>query len=125
MSGHIFLLCVRTDRHTLLVLLFGDCCAGLSRYCGVIVRYSVLGLGISRAGCCRSDPVAGEADRFVRCRPGTRAIQGTHRGDSVTHYLDSSSGLNVISRNGEFIRAWMLNSDQLVNILRNGSLGGG
>lgn len=56
---------------------------------------------------------------------GTRAIQGTYRGGSATHYLDPSTGLNVISRNGEFLSGWRLNPDQLANVLRTGSLGGG
>ncbi len=56
---------------------------------------------------------------------GTRAIQGTYRGQSVTHYLDEATGLNVISRNGEFVSGWGLSPDQLANVLRNGSLGGG
>nr|WP_232842300.1 colicin D domain-containing protein [Terrimesophilobacter mesophilus] len=56
---------------------------------------------------------------------GTRAIQGTYRGQSVTHYLDSSTRLNVILRNGEFVSGWKLSPDQLANVLRNGSLGGG
>lgn len=56
---------------------------------------------------------------------GTRAIQGTYRGQSVTHYLDSSTGLNVISRGGEFVSGWKLSPEQLANVLRNGSLGGG
>ncbi|MFT3798375.1 colicin D domain-containing protein [Microbacterium sp.] len=56
---------------------------------------------------------------------GTQAIQGTYRGQSVTHYLDLPTSLNVISRNGEFVSGWRLSPDQLANVLRNGSLGGG
>ncbi|NHC47648.1 colicin D domain-containing protein [Motilibacter aurantiacus] len=58
-------------------------------------------------------------------RPSTRVVPGTYRGESVVHYLDPSSALNVISRNGEFVSGWRLSSDQLGNVLKNGSLGGG
>ncbi|MCL3862100.1 colicin D domain-containing protein [Actinotalea sp. K2] len=57
--------------------------------------------------------------------PGTTTIRGTYRGDPVTHFLDPTTGLNVISRDGVFVSGWRLNSDQLANVLRNGSLGGG
>lgn len=57
--------------------------------------------------------------------PGTTTIRGTYRGDPVTHFLDPKTGLNVISRDGVFVSGWRLNSDQLANVLRNGSLGGG
>ncbi|MEJ1135496.1 colicin D domain-containing protein [Kribbella sp. CCNWLW197] len=57
--------------------------------------------------------------------PGTRMIQGTYRGQSVTHHMDPATGLDVISRNGEFVSGWRLNPDQLANVLSNGSLGGG
>lgn len=56
---------------------------------------------------------------------GTRAIQGTYRGESVTHYLNPSTGLNVISRNGEFVSGWQLSPGQLANVLKHGGLGGG
>lgn len=56
---------------------------------------------------------------------GTRAIQGTYRGESVTHYLDPATGLNVISRNGEFVSGWQLSPGQLANVLKHGGLGGG
>jgi RHS repeat-associated protein len=57
--------------------------------------------------------------------PGTTSIRGTYRGDPVTHFLDPATGLNVISRDGVFVSGWRLNPDQLANVLRNGSLGGG
>lgn len=56
---------------------------------------------------------------------GTQSIRGTYRGDAVTHFLDPQTGLNVISRDGTFVSGWRLNADQLANVLRDGSLGGG
>jgi hypothetical protein len=56
---------------------------------------------------------------------GTEAIQGTYRGQAVTHHLDPTTGLDVISRSGEFVSGWRLSPGQLANVLRNGSLGGG
>lgn len=56
---------------------------------------------------------------------GTQSIRGTYRGDAVTHFVDPQTGLNVISRDGTFVSGWRLNPDQLANVLRNGSLGGG
>lgn len=56
---------------------------------------------------------------------GTRSIRGIYRGDAVTHFLDPETGLNVISRDGTFVSGWRLNADQLANVLRDGSLGGG
>ena len=56
---------------------------------------------------------------------GTQTIRGTYRGDAVTHFVDPQTGLNVISRDGAFVSGWRLNADQLSNVLRNGSLGGG
>ncbi|GAA4748401.1 hypothetical protein GCM10023350_36660 [Nocardioides endophyticus] len=56
---------------------------------------------------------------------GTRAIQGTYRGESVTHHLNPATGLNVIARNGEFVSGWQLSPGQLANVLKHGGLGGG
>jgi hypothetical protein len=55
---------------------------------------------------------------------GTSSIRGTYRGDAVTHFVDPTTGLNVISREGMFVSGWKLNPDQLANVLRSGSLGG-
>ena len=57
--------------------------------------------------------------------PSTISIRGTYRGDPVTHFLNPTTGLNVISRDGVFVSGWRLNPDQLANVLRDGSLGGG
>jgi RHS repeat-associated protein len=62
--------------------------------------------------------------RHINAR-GTRAISGTYRGNAVTHHVDPSTGLNVISRNGEFVSGWRLGSGQLRNVLKHGGLGGG
>ncbi|WP_106538141.1 colicin D domain-containing protein [Haloactinopolyspora alba] len=56
---------------------------------------------------------------------GTRSISGTHRGNSATHHVDPSTGLNVVARNGEFVSGWRLSPDQLSNVLKHGGLGGG
>lgn len=55
--------------------------------------------------------------------PGVRAIQGTYRGSPVTHYVNPSSGLNVIvGPNNQFISGWQLGADQLMNVLKHGGL---
>ena len=54
---------------------------------------------------------------------GTQIIQGTYRGETVTHCLNPSTGLNVILKpSGEFLSGWRLGADQLANVLRSGSL---
>jgi len=53
----------------------------------------------------------------------TKIIQGSYRGNSVTHYLNSKTGLNVISsKSGQFISGWKLNANQLGNVLKHGRL---
>lgn len=57
---------------------------------------------------------------------GTRAIQGTYRGQPVTHFYNPSTGLNVIrDARGAFQAGWRLSREQVENLLRNGALGGG
>ncbi|MFN9676175.1 MAG: colicin D domain-containing protein, partial [Betaproteobacteria bacterium] len=55
---------------------------------------------------------------------GTRAIHGTYRGtESVTHFLNPQTGLNVIrDLQGNFQAAFRLGSDQLKNVLTHGGL---
>ena len=53
----------------------------------------------------------------------TSVIQGTYRGDTVVHYLDKSTGLNVITKTtGEFVSGWKLNPNQLQNVISRGAL---
>jgi len=55
--------------------------------------------------------------------PGVQAIQGTYHGQAVTHFLDPSSGLNVIADSANnFISGWTLNAAQLQNVLTHGGL---
>lgn len=55
--------------------------------------------------------------------PNVQTIQGTYRGNSVIHYFDHQTGLNVISSSsGEFISCWKLNSAQFENIAKHGRL---
>lgn len=57
---------------------------------------------------------------------GTRAIQGTYRGNPVTHHVDPSTGLNVIrDSSGNFLSGWKLSPQQLQHVLTTGKLGGG
>jgi hypothetical protein len=54
---------------------------------------------------------------------GVSKIQGTYHKQPVTHYLDPSSGLNVIADStGNFIRGWKLSPAQLQNVLTHGGL---
>ena len=58
--------------------------------------------------------------------PNTQAIQGTYRGQTVTHFVDPSSGLNVIrDSSGNFLSGWKLSPKQLEYVLSTGKLGGG
>lgn len=57
---------------------------------------------------------------------GTQVVQGTYRGQPVTHFVDPATGLNVIQdASGNFLSAWKLSPAQLQHVLSNGKLGGG
>jgi len=57
---------------------------------------------------------------------GTRVIQGTYRGNPVTHHIDPATGLNVIrDSSGNFLSGWKLSPQQLQHVLTTGKLGGG
>ncbi len=54
---------------------------------------------------------------------GVQTIQGTYRGQSVIHYVNPNTGLNVISSpSGQLISGWKLNPAQLQNVLKHGGL---
>lgn len=53
----------------------------------------------------------------------TKVIQGTYRGNPVTHFVDPKSGLNVIrDSSGAFQSGWRLNAQQLQNVIGRGKL---
>ena len=55
--------------------------------------------------------------------PGTKEIQGSYRGNSVTFHTDPKSGLTVIQKpNGSFLSGWKLNPQQLQHVLKDGKL---
>ena len=55
----------------------------------------------------------------------TVAIQGTYRGNDVTHFVDPATGLNVMKdSSGSFLSGWKLSNQQLNHVLESGSLGG-
>ncbi len=57
---------------------------------------------------------------------GTLVILGSYRGKDVTHFLNPTTGLNIMrNANGEFLSGWRLNPTQLGHVLTTGSLGGG
>jgi hypothetical protein len=57
--------------------------------------------------------------------PSTVLIQGTYRGQDVTHFFNPNTGLNVMrDSNMQFLSGWRLNAAQQENLLRSGSLGG-
>lgn len=63
--------------------------------------------------------------RHVR-DPATRAINGTYRRQQVTHFFNPNTGVNVVrSSDGRFVSGWRLSTDQLINLLNHGGLGGG
>lgn len=55
--------------------------------------------------------------------PGTQMISGTYRGDPVIHYLNPSTGLNVMTDTSHnFLSGWRLNPAQITNVQTRGSL---
>lgn len=55
--------------------------------------------------------------------PAVRAIEGTYRGNPVTHYIDPQSGLNVMAGpGGNFVSGWRLGAEQLEGVLTTGRL---
>jgi RHS repeat-associated protein len=53
----------------------------------------------------------------------TKVINGTYRGQSVTHYVNPNTGLNVMKdASGNFLSGWKLNPSQLTNVLTRGKL---
>ncbi|MER9867662.1 hypothetical protein NKJ35_10770 [Mesorhizobium sp. M0136] len=55
----------------------------------------------------------------------TQAIQGTYQGQSVTHFVDPQTGLNVIrDSSGNLLSGWKLSPKQLEYVLTTGKLGG-
>lgn len=58
--------------------------------------------------------------------PGVQVMQGTYRGNPVTHYVNPQTGLNAMSNSaGEFLSGWKLSPQQLQHVLTSGKLGGG
>lgn len=58
--------------------------------------------------------------------PNTIMINGTYRGDSVTHFYNPNTGLNaIVSNEGDFISGWKLTDYQASHIINSGKLGGG
>lgn len=57
---------------------------------------------------------------------GTKVIQGTYRGDPVRHFVNPTTGLNVVKdASGNFVSGWKLSVEQLKNVISHGKLGGG
>ncbi len=58
--------------------------------------------------------------------PTTQVIQGTYRGEPVTHFFDPQTGLNVVrDAGGNFLSGWKLSPAQIKNVTTTGKLGGG
>lgn len=56
----------------------------------------------------------------------TLVIQGTFRGQPVTHFLNPRTSLNVMRKvNGDLLSGWRLGPDAMGHLLRYGRLGGG
>lgn len=56
----------------------------------------------------------------------TQVIQGAYRGQTVTHYYNPNTGLNLVrNAQGAFESGWRLSPDQVLHLLRHGRLGGG
>jgi pyocin large subunit-like protein len=55
--------------------------------------------------------------------PAVRAIEGTYRGNSVTHFVDPKTGLNIVADSaGNFVSGWRLGAEQLQSVLTTGRL---
>lgn len=55
----------------------------------------------------------------------TKAIQGTYRGQDVTHFINPETGLNVMrDKQGGFVSGWKLSEAQQKHVLSTGKLGG-
>ncbi|WP_430514563.1 colicin D domain-containing protein [Pannonibacter phragmitetus] len=55
--------------------------------------------------------------------PATTVIQGTYRGQAVTHHFNPNTGNNVFVRpDGSFWGGWKLSPDQITNITSHGGL---
>ncbi|WP_352542983.1 MULTISPECIES: colicin D domain-containing protein [unclassified Mesorhizobium] len=64
--------------------------------------------------------------RLSRGRVESVAIQGAYQGQSVTHFVDPQTGLNVIrDSSGNLLSGWKLSPKQLEYVLTTGKLGGG
>ena len=58
--------------------------------------------------------------------PSTIAIEGSYRGEPVTHLFNPTTNLDVIrDADGSFLSGWKLNAQQAQNVLATGKLGGG
>jgi len=55
--------------------------------------------------------------------PGVKAIQGTWHGNQVTHFVNPSTGFNIMSDpTGNFVSGWKLSTEQLQSVLTSGRL---
>ncbi|MBX7151975.1 hypothetical protein K1X84_10070 [bacterium] len=55
--------------------------------------------------------------------PSVITIQGVYRGNPVIHYVNPSTGMNIMSDQvGNFVGGWRLEADQLKSILTSGRL---
>lgn len=52
-----------------------------------------------------------------------KVISGTYRGNPVTHYIDPSTGVNVMADpTGRYVSGWQLGAEQLEGVLTTGRL---
>jgi hypothetical protein len=55
--------------------------------------------------------------------PGIRRISGTYRGEPVIHYVNPTTGLNVMADQiGNYVSGWRLSADQMKSVLETGRL---
>ncbi len=65
----------------------------------------------------------GQAVRQHVSSPGVRVIEGSYRGNPVTHFVDPKTGLNVIvDPAGNYVSGWRLGAEQLEGVLSSGRL---
>lgn len=61
-------------------------------------------------------------NQFVNS-PGVKTIQGVYRGIPVTHYVNPTTGMNIMAdQTGNFAGGWKLGVEQLESVLNSGRL---
>jgi hypothetical protein len=70
----------------------------------------------------QATPTRSAINQFINS-PGVKVIQGTWHGNQVTHFVNPSTGFNIMSdQAGNFVSGWKLSAEQLQSVLTSGRL---